>query len=84
MSTALLYFADLRARRIVKNYTTLNRWIKEQGFPAGRLLGPNTRAWVESEVDAWIASRPTDAIEPRGGARMRAAGEVLKKRKGAR
>ena len=29
----------------------------EEGFPHSVVLGPNTRAWVESEVDAWIEKR---------------------------
>ncbi|HET7448442.1 MAG TPA: AlpA family phage regulatory protein [Methyloceanibacter sp.] len=53
-----LRFADLKARGIVGNWQTLQRWIREQGFPAGRMLGPNTRAWSEEEVQAWLDARP--------------------------
>ncbi len=53
--TNLLRFDDLRERRIVRNRTTLYRWIKERGFPPGILLGPNSRAWPEEEIDDWIA-----------------------------
>ena len=55
--TTYLRFNDLRERRIVDNRTTLYRWIKERGFPPGILLGPNTRAWTEEEVEAWLAER---------------------------
>lgn len=55
--TTYLRFDDLRDRRIVRNRTTLYRWINELGFPGGILLGPNTRAWPEDEVDAWLAAR---------------------------
>jgi predicted DNA-binding transcriptional regulator AlpA len=54
----LLRFADLRARGIVKNWMTLRRWIEREGFPPGVKLGPNSRAWWEQDVMAWLASRP--------------------------
>jgi predicted DNA-binding transcriptional regulator AlpA len=57
MTRVLLRFPDLKARRIVNNWPTLIRWIKEQGFPAGIMLGPNTRAWFEQEVDDWLERR---------------------------
>jgi predicted DNA-binding transcriptional regulator AlpA len=60
MPTPLLRFRDLKARGIVSNHPTLKRWIDKEGFPPGRLLGPNTRVWLESEIEAWIASRPTE------------------------
>jgi len=53
----LLRFRDLQTRNIVKNWVTLQRWIEREGFPAGLLLGPNTRAWREAEIDAWLATR---------------------------
>jgi hypothetical protein len=56
----LLRFSHLKARGIVGNRMTLSRWIETEGFPPGVLLGPNTRVWVEDEVDAWLASRPLD------------------------
>ena len=42
--TVLLRFSDLQVRGIVANWMTLRRWIEREGFPAGRKLGPNTRA----------------------------------------
>jgi hypothetical protein len=54
-----LRFADLKARGIVDNRVTLDRWIAEQGFPCGRLLGPNIRAWTADEIADWLATRPT-------------------------
>jgi len=53
-----LRFRDLKARNIVTNWVTLNNWINNEGFPPGRLVGPNTRLWDESDVEAWIESRP--------------------------
>jgi predicted DNA-binding transcriptional regulator AlpA len=60
MRTVLLRFADLRERGIVMNWPTLQRWIREEGFPPGRLLGKNTRAWTEQEIADWIESRPAE------------------------
>ena len=55
----LLRFPDLK-RVGVRNHTTLRRWQDTQAFPLGRLLGPNTRVWTVSEVEAWWDSR----VEP--------------------
>jgi predicted DNA-binding transcriptional regulator AlpA len=54
----LVRFRDLKERKIVGNRVTLWKWIRNQGFPPGRLLGPNTRAWTEAEISEWLASRP--------------------------
>ena len=54
-----LRFSDLRAAGIVNSWPMLRRRIERDGFPPGRMLGPNTRVWSEEEVEAWIASRPT-------------------------
>jgi predicted DNA-binding transcriptional regulator AlpA len=64
MNDELLRFRDLKARGLVSNHVTLGRWIKHQGLPPGRWLGPNTRVWTEPEIDAWFASRPS--IRERG------------------
>jgi len=53
-----LRFNDLVERGIVSNRPCLHLWIKNYGFPRGVLLGPNTRAWREDEIEAWLASRP--------------------------
>lgn len=54
-----LRFRDLKARGLVTNWVTLNTWIDSQGFPPGRLIGPNIRVWIETDVAAWLESRPT-------------------------
>ena len=54
----ILRFPDLKDAGIVDNRATLYRWIKLYGFPKGVLLGPNTRAWSQDEIDAWLRSRP--------------------------
>ncbi len=56
--TIIIRFNQLKARGIVNNWNTLLRWIEHEGFPPGRMLASNTRAWDETEIDAWLASRP--------------------------
>jgi predicted DNA-binding transcriptional regulator AlpA len=50
-------YRTLVALGIVTNRMTLWRWQRNQGFPAPVRLGPNTRAWIRSEVDTWLAER---------------------------
>ena len=52
-----LRFADLKDRDVVRNWTTLLRLIKQEGFPPGIRLGAQTRGWPEAEVEAWLESR---------------------------
>ena len=51
-------YNDLVAKGIVNSRMTLKRLINSQAFPPGVLITPNARAWNETEVDAWTASRP--------------------------
>jgi prophage regulatory protein len=53
----LYRYKNLVALGIVTNRMTLWRWQRNHGFPAPVRLGPNTRAWIRSEVDAWLAER---------------------------
>ena len=55
-----LRFSDLVERGIVRNRVTLGRWIKLHKFPPGIKLGPNSRAWPENQVDAWLAARAAE------------------------
>lgn len=64
----LLRFRDLKVRGILKNHVTLGRWVANEGFPPGRMLGPNTRVWLESEIEAWLASRPTESTKQKSKA----------------
>jgi|HubBroStandDraft_3_1064219.scaffolds.fasta_scaffold1049235_1 hypothetical protein len=64
-----LRFADLKGRGVVNSWPALKLKIKKQGFPAGRMLGPNTRAWTEEEVVEWEDSRPIAGPDPRGAAK---------------
>lgn len=54
-----LRFSDLKQRNIIRNWVTLRNWIDHEGFPPGRMAGPNTRIWDEPEVAAWLQSRPS-------------------------
>jgi predicted DNA-binding transcriptional regulator AlpA len=72
-----LRFADLKAAGIVNSWPMLKRRIERDGFPLGRMLGPNTRVWSEEEVEAWIASRPTaKKPAPRRSRKKTAAAEI--------
>ena len=53
-----LRFAELKARGIVDSWPMIARRVERDGFPPGRMLGPNTRAWSESEIEQWLNSRP--------------------------
>lgn len=61
-----LRFRDLKARRIVNNWVTLRNRIERDGFPPGRMLGPNDRAWTDQEIADYLASRPVEGPPPRG------------------
>ena len=52
-----LRFNDLKQRNIVRNWTTLMRLMREQGFPPGTRVGAQARAWDEAEVEVWLESR---------------------------
>ncbi len=60
MPTKYLRYADLVERQIVNNRTTLSRWIRDYDFPAGVLLGPNSRAWPADKVEAWLEFRSAE------------------------
>lgn len=64
MITRYLRFGDLKARGIVGTRTTLSRWIRDNHFPAGVLLGPNTVAWPEDEIEAWERERRAERARP--------------------
>lgn len=37
---------------------TIYRWEAAGRFPRRRKLGKNSVGWIESEIEAWIKSRP--------------------------
>jgi predicted DNA-binding transcriptional regulator AlpA len=53
----LLRYRDLRAAGIVRNRTTLQRWINSGHFPAPIKIGPNTSAWRLVDVETWLSQR---------------------------
>jgi predicted DNA-binding transcriptional regulator AlpA len=68
--TNLLRFRDLKARGIANSWTMLKLRIERDGFPSGRMIGPNSRAWSEEEIDDWYKSRPIAGPgAPRGAAK---------------
>lgn len=40
-----------------KTRVTVWRWYKAGLFPKPHKIGPNSIAWLESEVKAWVADR---------------------------
>ena len=66
-----LRFSDLKAAGIISSWPMLKRRIERDGFPCGRMLGENTRAWTEAEIEAWLKSRPAAGPAPRGAAKVR-------------
>ena len=53
-SPIYLRFRDLKDRGLVRNRTTLGRWIRDRGFPPGTMIGLNTRVWTAEEIDKWV------------------------------
>jgi predicted DNA-binding transcriptional regulator AlpA len=62
-------FHDLYERGIAKSWLQLKNLQDKYGFPKGRLIGANTRAWTEEEIAARIESRPTDSVPLKGATR---------------
>jgi predicted DNA-binding transcriptional regulator AlpA len=50
-------FRDLQRKNIVRNWTTLYRWIATENFPKPVRLGPNSIGFIRSDVEAWLAKR---------------------------
>jgi predicted DNA-binding transcriptional regulator AlpA len=71
MTRKWLRFRDLKARGLVNSWPMLKRRIERDGFPPGRMLGPNIRAWTEDEIEEYEDSRPTAGPSPRGAAKAR-------------
>ena len=55
----LIHYSDLVAKGVINSRMTLKRLIDNQGFPPGIRVTPNSRAWIEEDVDAWIVGRPS-------------------------
>jgi hypothetical protein len=56
-------YRDLHAAGIVDSWQQLYNLI-DYGFPPGQLISPNTRLWNVADIEAWLASRPTERKAP--------------------
>jgi hypothetical protein len=81
--TVLLRFADLIERGIVNSWPQLKRLQQLHGFPLGKMLSPNIRAWTEAEIDEWIGSRPVENVQPLKGRAKARREQALAKREEA-
>ena len=80
MTKIVVRFPTLQASGVVKTWPELLKLIEEHGFPEGFRPTPNTRAWFQQDIDAWLKSRPSasDARPPlRGWARRRSEARKL-------
>lgn len=59
MVTRFLRYKDLESMGIARSWTSLRYKIKHNGFPIGRYIGPNSRAWTVEEVQSWIDALPS-------------------------
>lgn len=53
----LIPLAELPAKGITYSRNYIDRLIKEDRFPKPIFLSPRRRAFLESEIDAWIKAR---------------------------
>ena len=44
--------------------STLQQWEKDGLFPKSLAIGPNRKAWFESDVKAWVEAREKEQAEP--------------------
>ena len=56
MAPRMIDLEGLRNRGITHSVQQICRWMAAGKFPKAAMLG-RKRAWVESEVDAWLAAR---------------------------
>jgi hypothetical protein len=55
-------------KKLPSSWTGINKLIREEDFPPGRMVGRN-RIWLEQEVDDWLLSRSTAKCFLRGRAK---------------
>ena len=68
----LYRFNDLQEMGLVPNWPTLRRWQEREGFPSGRLIGPNFRSWTGGELNQFLATRSTGPGTLKGAAKQHA------------
>ena len=59
--TARLVDYRTAAARVSLSVRTLQRLVGSGDFPAPVVVSPNRLAFVEAEIDSWLASRPRAA-----------------------
>lgn len=56
------------ARRLGVSRVSVHRWYTNGAFPAPRVIGNGSKrpmhGWLESDVDAWLRSRPSVPAAP--------------------
>jgi prophage regulatory protein len=52
-------------RRVGYTFPTVWRWMREGTFPMSFDVGSRT-AWLETEIEAWLASRPRSNLKKSG------------------
>jgi len=57
-----IFFSELKKRVPWSRVSIWNK-MREGEFPMARDIGGKS-AWLESEIDAWILSRPIKALKP--------------------
>jgi len=72
-----LRYKHLEEKGIVNNWTTLQRWIRDGHFPPGRMIGPNSRAWTESEVAEFQTRRNGSSAHLPTDTRMQLTGSEM-------
>ncbi len=60
----LVRYPSLVELGIVRNRVTLQRWIRELGFPKPIRLGPNSVAWRWDAVEKWLEAREAETNFP--------------------
>jgi prophage regulatory protein len=64
MSQTLLSYSDIVKRGVGASKVTLWRWERAGQFPRRVVLSPQRVAWIESEIDGWIAARIAARRQP--------------------
>jgi predicted DNA-binding transcriptional regulator AlpA len=54
-----------KALRVGFTYPTIWRWMRESKFTMSFDVGGKT-AWIEREIDAWLAGRPRSNLKKSG------------------
>lgn len=67
MTNLTVYRMPAVLKRFGVSETTLRRWMKDEGFPKPRQLGPRSVGWIATEVDGWLQDRP---VAGRGDSRL--------------